>query len=335
MRYVALALAAFLAFAAGGRAQDLVVREAYQDATLSGYTRADTTITLSAEVSGRVVAANYDMGDRVGEGPFYEIDDTFITFQVRAAKAALEATEAALNRAKSMEAYLHKEYLRIEKLHEGDRASEVKRDAAKQEWEQARLQIQALSAEKKAREVDLARLVEQRARYDVYAPIGYTVVHRLVEPGEVVNPQVPLARVGDFNTLVVPMCLTSQELAAVRALGETFEANLEGQTATVSIYRVNPEFNETTRKRCLELLIQDYPGERLGGLKLSFAVSVKAEGVLVPKAAVQSRYENPRVQTADGKTVNLLVLGESGDYLLAAEDPRLPVGAKLAPAGNP
>ena len=43
---------------------DLVVRAASRDVTLTGYTRSQTTMTLSSEVSGRVLKINYDDGQR-------------------------------------------------------------------------------------------------------------------------------------------------------------------------------------------------------------------------------------------------------------------------------
>ncbi|MBU2490221.1 MAG: efflux RND transporter periplasmic adaptor subunit [Proteobacteria bacterium] len=336
MRYAASLLVFLLLGLPGtGFSQEapLVVKEAYKDVALSGYTRADTTLTLSAEVSGKVTAVHYQVGDRVGEKPFYEIDPTFIDFQIRAVRQSMNKLDAALEKARSLETYLNKEFVRIDTLHKGDRATGVKRDEAQQGWDQARLQIDTLLADKAALQVDLDRLAEQRRRHEVFAPKGWMVVYRMVEAGEVVNPQVPLARVGDFGSLVVPMCVSNQEFAAIVALGETFPVSLDNEPGRARVNQVNPEFNEQTRKRCIELAILDFGGEHLGGLECTFTLTVRAEGALVPKAAVISRYENPRVRLAEGgESLPLLVLGESGENLIVAETPRLPVGTALAPA---
>jgi hypothetical protein len=52
--------------------------------------------------------------------------------------------------------------------------------------------------------------------------------------------------------------------------------------------------------------------------------------VLVPKKAVVNRYENPRVFLGNsGAEIKVLVLGQTKNHLIIADDPRLPPGTRL------
>ena len=58
--------------------EHLIVQPASRDITLTGYTRSQTTVTLSSEVAGRVIKINYDDSQVIGNLPFLSIDPTFI-----------------------------------------------------------------------------------------------------------------------------------------------------------------------------------------------------------------------------------------------------------------
>jgi hypothetical protein len=151
-----------------------------------------------------------------------------------------------------------------------------------------------------------------------------------VEAGEVVQPGVPLGTASDFRKLVVPLSVSEDELDAIIDLSEEFDARVEGAPVRAKINWVNPEFDEATRKRGIEIVITKYDGSRAGGLRFTLPVSVRTEGILVPREAITERYKNPRVKLKDtGKAVPIIVIGESGSSVIAAEDPRLGPGTEL------
>ncbi|MEW5737109.1 MAG: HlyD family efflux transporter periplasmic adaptor subunit [Thermodesulfobacteriota bacterium] len=333
------ALSVFLLFCllvpVGAIAQETyTVSRAQREVVVTGYTRADSTTVLSSEVPGRVSAVNYDVGDSIGKKPFVAIDHTFIEFSIQNTKAAIAKLDAAAEKNRSLIQYLEKEFNRVETLYKSDRAPEIKRDAAAQELAQAKLDAKTIASERGTLDVTLQELTERRRRHDVTAGPGWTVVARMVEPGENVAAGQPLGKVADFSRLTVPLCITDGELSAMEALGPLFDAKLDGKTVKASINWINPEFDERTRKRCIEVAVSKYPGEHRGGLKFSLALSVQAEGLLVDKRAVAERYENPRVTLADGKKLNVLVLSDSGPNVILADDGKLKPGTKLLPAAG-
>jgi len=228
-------------------------------------------------------------------------------------------------------AHLKKEFKRIDKLHKGDRATEVKRDAAEEDMNQAKFEARSLGVEKAVLETALKELKERKRRHNIYAPQGWIVVKKNIERGEIVSPNTSLAETADYQNLVVPLSVVSEELAALKRLPAEFDVRVEGNSAKASINWINPEFNEKTRKLSIEAGLVNYKGEKRGGLRFSLPVEIETEGLLVPRSAVISRYDNPRVTIKKtGKTINVMVLGESGDALIIAEDERLLPGMEIS-----
>ncbi|MCG6894055.1 MAG: HlyD family efflux transporter periplasmic adaptor subunit [Desulfobacteraceae bacterium] len=308
----------------------LVVRKAVKEVRLTGYSRSDTELTLSAEVSGKVVAAAYEVGQTVGEDPFCQIDTTFIDLQIEHLRNSRRRLEVSGAKSRSRVTYLAKEFHRIDRLFRENSTAEAKRDAAAEDLEQAELEGEAIAAEQAALDAQIRELAERRKRHEVTAPAGWIVVERRVEPGEVVSPGQALARVADYGTLVVPLAVSGKEYAALQSLPSPFSARLEGQTIRALLFRVNPEFNEKTRKLDVELKILDWNGERRGGLQFTLPVTIETEGLRIPKEAVINRYDDPRVILAEsGETVRLLILDEeNGDFVAAAKEGLTP-GTRL------
>jgi RND family efflux transporter MFP subunit len=306
------------------------VEPARKQIELTGFTRSAAVMTLTSEVSGRVASVHYDVGDAIGESPFVEIDPTFIDFQIQATREALKKVEAAKEKNVSSVAFHKKEYARYQRLLRADGATEVQRDQAEENLNQARLDAARLTAEAAELEVKLAEQLERKARHQLFAPDGWILIERRVEPGELVDAGTPVGRAADYRTLTVPLAVSGPELDAIREMPEVFEARLEGEPLETRLDWVNPEFDERTRKLAVELAVVNYDGPRRGGLRFFLPLQIPADGVWIPKSAVVNRYENPRVTLkAGGEAVNIMVLGESDGHLIVAKDPRLGVGTEL------
>jgi RND family efflux transporter MFP subunit len=313
---------------------DLVVQPASRKITLTGYTRSQTTVTLSSEVAGKVLQINYEEGQVIGDLPFLSIDSTFVDLEIRSVQHTLEQLKITRNKRRSRVDYLDKEYRRIENLFRRGSSPESRRDTALEDLDQARLDLKAVGVEIAIAQTRLSELRERSSRHTIYAPAGWVVVAKQVEKGELVMVNTPVARVADFEKLVVPLSVSAQELAAIQALTPEFDVLLEGKPAKAAINWINPEFDEKTRKLSIELILRNYTGSRRGGLIIRLALKTDAEGLWIPKQAVTSRYENPRVFLKEtGDEVKVLVLGQTDSHLIIADDPRLPPGTLLrAPA---
>ena len=311
----------------------LMVQAAQKKVELKGYTRSQTRMTLAAEVAGKVLKVNYDVGDVIQKAPFLQIDTTFIDFQIQSTELSLENLLIAKARAGSNVTYRAKEFRRMDRLHKGDRATEVTRDAAAEQLDQARFELQSRKVELKTIQNQLAELKERRRRHTVMAPPGWYLIERMVEPGEIISAGTPLAKVADYTRLVVPLYVAAEELSAIQAKPAPFPVTLDKQTAKARLRWINPEFNETTRKRQIELSISEFQGAMIGGLTVRLSLSIAAQGFMVPKAAITSRYENPTIELkATGEKIPVVVVGENGGQVLIADHPHIQAGMVLSPA---
>jgi multidrug efflux pump subunit AcrA (membrane-fusion protein) len=309
----------------------LVVERAHRKVNLSGYTRAKTTVRLSTEVSGKIVERNYEIGQIVGDAPFFVIDTTFVDFQIESTRRTIKQLQVAMQMKQSRMAFLKKEFERVRELHQRDSTAGSKRDLAEEEYTQARLEMASTAAQIDQAQTSLAELEERRRRHWIYAPKGWSVTANHVEVGEIVQINTPLASVGDYRSLVVPLALSADEFAALKRLDEPLDADLEGSTVKTSVDRVNSQFDEKTRKINLELNVHGYSGDHRGGLRLTLPLAVFSEGLQIPKAAVINRYENPRVKIkSTGEEIAVIILSETNHHLMIGDNRRLAPGVELA-----
>lgn len=332
---ILIAMVVSLSWAQPYTIKPYTIQPATKEVVLIGFTRGDKTMTLSSEVSGKVLKVNYDVGDEIGNLAFYEIDTTFIDLTIENISSNIKIIERSVERLEANEKHLRQEFERMDKLHKGDRTTQVARNAAENAWLMSRFQIDEMRLEKKVLEVQLREQRELKKRYQVHAPLGWIVTEIIAEKGEVVTVNSPLAMLADYRKMAVPLAVSSQELEAIERLPEQFQATLEGQVVSSSIKFINPEFNEKTRKLDIELAVSDYGKKHRGGLKYQLPVTIAAEGLMIPKVAVVNRYNNPKVTLQDSsETIQVVVLSETERHLLIAEHPKLKVGMPLQVVGS-
>lgn len=332
MRRLILAVGIVLVFSCPGWAADsFTVKPALKSITLNGYTRSRTKRVLSSEVAGKVLKVNYDVGQTIGKEPFLEIDPTFIDFQIEQTQLSLQKLMVANTRAESQKDYLQKEFKRIDRLRQGNVATLAKWEAAAEELKQAELALQTTDVEIKTLAIQLKELIERRARHKLMVPEGWIVVERKVEPGEIITSGIPVGQVADFTQMVIPLFLSGKQLEAIKKLLPV-DIKVEGEPARAEINWVNPEFDERSRKLAVELILVEFAGEVRGGLLTELTIQVEAEGLMVPKAAVSRRYNNPNVLVkTSGKTVPITILDEDKENFIIADTKELAVGVVLAP----
>jgi multidrug efflux pump subunit AcrA (membrane-fusion protein) len=306
------------------------VKAARKSIALSGYTRSRTTQTLASEVTGKVLAVNYDVGQTIGTEPFLEIDPTFVDFQIEQTQLSLQKLKVANIRAESQKDYLQKEFKRIDRLRQGNVATLAKWESAAEELKQAELALKTTDVEMGALSVQLKELKERRKRHKLTAPKGWIVVDRKVESGEIITSGTPLGEVADFTQMVIPLFVSGPQLTAIRKLNQ-IPVTVENKPAKAKLNWANPEFDERSRKLAVELVLVDFDGETRGGLLTELSLNVPSEGLMVPKASVTNQYNNPYVVTKQtGKTIPITILDDNGDHVIIAANPALSVGMEIS-----
>ncbi len=331
--FIAIFMVMFCAVPAMAQ-EKLICQPAMKQVTLTGYTRAQSTVTITPEVAGKLQQVNYEVGQAIGKKPLFKIETTFIDLQLQTLEQSIKQLEIGQKRLESKIVLLQKDYMRMDKLFKGGSITDVQYDASAEELKQSRLELESVISQRRAAGIQLLEVKELLSRHTISAPEGWVMTQQFAEKGELVGPQMPIGKIADFRSLIVPFAISPEELSAIQNLGENLSGSLEGQPVKLTINWTNPEFNEQTRKLGCEIGIVDYSGDKRGGLRLELEIMIPSRGLQVPKAAVTARYANPRVTlAADGSAVPIMVLGESGANLLIADNPRLKVGTELKPAG--
>ncbi|PLX70617.1 MAG: hypothetical protein C0602_03665 [Denitrovibrio sp.] len=296
---------------------------------IKGYTRAVNTMTITAEVSGRIKEIYADMGHVSKGGVFVVIDPIFTQLNIKSLEAALGKVDASKARLKESVDYYQKDYNRVAELYKSDVATASRRDDALHAFEQAKLSLNELEAERKSLLAQMEELKEKLQRHYIRVPEGWSITSKPLEVGELVSAGQPIATAGDFNKLIVPVFLSNEEMKYLSSK-ETFPIRLEGEELTAKLSKVNPSFDERTRKREAEILLDK---QGLGGMLAEIPVKLKADGYLVSEDALINRYSNPRVKVkSTGQEIRVSVLSREDGMVMIAETPELKPGMELEAA---
>ena len=283
--FAGLALAIALAPAAAAdapalRTATVEYREVDQTYAAEGVVEAVKQSTVAAQISGRVVAVNFDVGDRVKKGQvIVRIDPAEVNQAYAASQAQVAQAAATLRNAKA-------QFERTQRLVEQKFMSAAAMDKAQADYQAAKAQLAVAEA-------GGGQAAATRGYATVTAPYAGVVSARHVELGEMAVPGKPLMTGFDPGELRVTANMPQDRLDAVRKLASAsveFPAlNKRAQASRVSILPAADAQTHTTQVR-LDLppgIEGLYPGMFA---RAYFAVG-RTKKLLIPASAVARRSE--------------------------------------------
>ena len=267
-------------------------REVEQTYAAEGVVEAVKQSTVAAQISGRVVAVNFDVGDRVQKGQvIVRIDPTEVNQAYAASQAQIAQADATLRNAKA-------QFERTQRLVERKFVSDAALDKAQADY-------LAAQAQRAAAEAGGGQATATRSYASVIAPYSGVVSARHVELGEIAVPGKPLMTGFDPGGLRVTASLPQSQLDSVRKFGgasvEFPALKKRIQASRVSILPAADAQTHTTQVR-LELpagIEGMYPGMFA---RAYFAVG-RVNKLLIPASAVALRSE----------VAGAYVIGEKGE----------------------
>jgi membrane fusion protein, multidrug efflux system len=263
-------------------------REVDETYVADGVVEAVRQSTVSAQIAGRVVAVNFDVGDHVKQGEvIVRIDPRQVTQAAAESQAQVAQARARFEDAKAS-------FERTRQLFQQQFVSQAALDKSKAEFEAAQAQLQATRA-------GLGVAETTREFANVVAPYSGVVSARLVELGEMASPGTPLMAGFDPRQMRVVAHIPQYKVAAVRAASsatvEVPAANRRIKAAKVTVLPAADPRSLTTSVR-LEL-----PGEQRDLSPGMFArvrfVIGRATKLVVPARAVLRRSEVTAVYVVD------------------------------------
>lgn len=274
---------------------------ALRDIVLTGFTRARAHLPLVAESTGKVLDVKADIGDTVGEhGLFARIDPTFIELDLVNNRVQQDQLRTRID-------FDRKEAERHNELIKKGRTSHSQLEQLQTTLRENQHRLVALEVQEKI-------LEERLRRTKVIAPVGWHIIARHIEPGQRVNEGETIGEVADFSTLLVPFALSPEQFAVLRQQENSLTVQLPDwqHNAKARLYRVNPDFDDATRKIAVDLALADELPAMRGGLRVQLALAIpeKTGAVTLPPEAVNTSYEEYWLIRENGERVPVVKLGE-------------------------
>jgi RND family efflux transporter MFP subunit len=294
--------------------------------------------TVSAQVAGRVIDVRFDVGDYVKQG------EVIVRIDPRAARQAVEASEAQVEEARAALANTRAQYERSRQLFAQKFISQAALDQAEAAYKSAQARVGALVA-------GAGAAATERSFTTIVAPYSGVVSARHVEVGEMATPGKPLMTGFDPSTLRVVASIPQAQVAAVQAGAKArIELPATGKWLDARRVTIVPSADPLTHTTRVRLdLPADVRGIYPGMYARAHFVVGKAARLLAPRAAVFRRSELTAVYVVDDRgsaRLRQVRLGAAGDEssveILAGLQPGERVALEPAkagmheqPAGNP
>jgi len=271
--------------------------------TLTGFTRPQTILDITSEVSGRCDEIRVDIGEPIpADTIFAHVDSTFIQLKLQANAIARDQEQLTL-------AFNQKQAERYRHLVTTKATAQTRLEELELKYERTKLKLQQLNNEHE-------RLRETLARHTIHAPAGWLLIERQLEAGEWVTAGQSGARVGDYQHLIIPLAVEPEELHYLQTTAQfplqITELDIQGMG---SVERISPNFDSTTRKTKVDISLSEDTLARMknkrGGLRVEIPIIIDdpMHAFLLPIEAIEERYEANWLTRENGQTLQIIVLG--------------------------
>jgi len=169
-----------------------------------GQLEAKVAPLVAAEVAGRLIVVNFDVGDRVKEGQLLAaIDATDFHLASKVAGADIDR----------LQALIYAQQLKVNRYHE----LVSKKSVNQSSLDDAEAQLGALRAELASAQVRLQQAQRDMSKASITSPINGRVDETLVSKGDFVKIGSPLMRIGDLQHLKARLPYPETLLPMLRA----------------------------------------------------------------------------------------------------------------------
>jgi multidrug efflux pump subunit AcrA (membrane-fusion protein) len=298
-----------------------------------GVVQARTTATITARIVATVRAVRVSPGDRVRAGQtLVVLDGDDLAAGARAARAAAlaadqgaKAAAAELRAAEAGLALARASHDRIAGL-------EAKRSATAQELDEATATLrsaEARAAGASARALQATSAVESaRAAGDqasttesfttITAPFNGLVTEKMVEPGNMASPGVPLLRQEDTRAFRLEVRVDESRIDQIRS-GDRVPVFLGAGNPPINgqVVELSRAVDADARAFLVKIALPDAPGMRSGEFGKARFGGTPRRALTVPSAAIVRRGQLTSVFVVDGDVARVRLVSLSESEVLA------------------
>ena len=279
---------------------------------LVGTAMPDKEVTVAAETSGKIVQANFKLGDFVNAGSVLaKVDDTY-------KRLAFETAQLNYNKYKE-------DYERYQVLRHGDAVSETQLRDMKMGFESAKIQL-----ENAKKQLDDTKIV---------APFSGVITSKNIELGAFVNMGTPIASIADISQLKVTLSVSESNVYQLQK-GQKVNVSTDiypDMTYNGNIANISPK-GSNTHTYPIEIMITNNSKNPLkAGTHVNVQVDLGKDGnfLMIPRDAIVSSVKDPSVYVVNNGVAQLtkITIGQNYDTYLSVTS-GLTAGDKVVTNGQ-
>ncbi|MBV9947396.1 MAG: efflux RND transporter periplasmic adaptor subunit [Myxococcales bacterium] len=185
--------------------------------TSTGYVVPQVQVDVSSKLVGRVASVNAREGGKVKAGQvLFELDASDQRVAVASARARVAAAKARAATARAQLAEIVQQRDRERRLANTGAIGTASADDLDARARSLEEQVRAADADVAASDAEVTALAINLTNTTIRAPVDGTVLTKPLQPGDVVTPGTPMAKIADFDSIVVETDVPEGRLRLVR-----------------------------------------------------------------------------------------------------------------------
>ena len=258
----------------------------------TGSIHAHQSASLSAQVMARVQDVLVREGDMVRAGQTLVIlDDATMNASVDQAAAGMKSAQQQLAAAQASADLAESTLARFKQLEAQKSVSPQEMDEVSRRAEAARAQADAMKDQVEAARAQLAGASTMLGYTHVVSPFAGVVTARMVDPGAMAAPGVPLLQVDGTGAPELQTAVPASIIAGVHKgmkIGITADDS-NGQRFEGTVTEIDPAADQSSHSFLVKIAVPNSPLLRLGMFASAEVPNGMKQAILVPRSAIVMR----------------------------------------------